>query len=194
MIKISNWFKFNEEIDFGKSKSFIIKNSLYKSEDYTCSSFEYIDNNNEVMEVVVAGILIDKNEIKQNNPSRHYKILNDYLLQFGINPDNFLHIGFSEYKNGIYNDDKNSNNMEVIFRKMSTIVDIIKDLMKHFNCDKVIYTPVNNDLESGLNKSYNKRDSFYNLLLNHHKISHKYIKDEFLIDDVIFKNFFILNI
>ena len=194
MKKISNWFKFNEKIDFGKAKPFSLKNELYKSDEYICSSFEYLDNENETMTVVVSGIIIDEKDIIQKTPSRHYITLNNYLLQFGIQPDKFLHVGFSEYKNGVYNDDKNSNNQEVLFRKMSTIIEIIKDLVTHFNCDKVIYVPTENDMESGLNKPYNKRDSFYNLFLNYYNIPYRYIKDEYTIDDMVIKNFFILNV
>jgi hypothetical protein len=194
MRKISNWVKFNEEINIGNVKPFEITNKLYKLGDYICSSFEYNDLNDETITVIVAGILIDKSDIKLKTPSRHYKILNDYLSQFNVNPDEYLHIGFSEYKDGIYNDDKNSNNPQVIFRKMATIIEIIKSFIDHFNNDKVIYTPVENDMESGLNRPYNKRDSFYNLFLNHYNISYKYIKNEFIVQDTPIKNFFVLNI
>jgi len=193
MRKVSNWFKFNE-IDFGKAKPFSIEKNLYKSDEYICSSFEYIDKYNEIMTVIVAGIILDKTDIKQKYPSRHYKILNDYLLQFKIDPDKFLHVGFSEYKNGIYNDDKNSNNTEVIFSKMATIIEIIKDIIEYFKCNIVIFVPSENDMESGLNKPYNKRDSFYNSFLNYYKIPYKYIKNEFIVGNMTIKNFFILNV
>jgi hypothetical protein len=86
---ISNYIR--EEIELGKCKPYEIEHNLYKSGDYICSSFKINDR-----DVIVSSIVISDEETKCPNGGRHYKTLNDYLLQFNINANKYLFVGFGE--------------------------------------------------------------------------------------------------
>jgi hypothetical protein len=178
-----------EEIDLGIVKPFDIKNKLYKSGDYTCSSFTIDDR-----EVIVSSIVIPNNDIKVVNGGRNYKYLSDYLKQFGIQSDYFLYVGFMEYKDGKYNEYDNVNDTTTLFRKMETIVDIIRDFINYHNVEYVIYNSVENDIKSGLSVDYKKRDKFYELYLTYNNVYFKKIKPEFDINGDIISDFYLLNL
>jgi hypothetical protein len=176
-----------EEIELGKSDPFPIKNRLYKSGDYTCTSF-MIDHR----EVIVSSIVILSTDIKQVSPSRHYKTISDYISQFGIKSDSFLYVKFMEYSNGEYNEFKNVNDNRTLFRKMETISNIIKDFVNYWKIKHVIFNSVDNDSESGLAVNYNKRDKFYELYLKYNNIEYKKITTDFNINGEIISNFYLL--
>jgi hypothetical protein len=178
-----------EEIDLGKTKPYKIEHSLYKSGDYICSSFK-IDER----DVIVSSIIINDIDTLCINGGKHYKKLSDYILQFGIKTDKYLYIGFGEYSNNEYNDDKNINDNSTLFRKMSTIVEIIKSMVLYHDVNNIILNSIDNDIESGLSKDYNKRDKFYELFLSYYKIKYKKIKTEIEINGEVIYDFFILNL
>ena len=178
-----------EEIDLGSTKQYDIEHNLYKSGDYICSSFK-IDNR----DVIVSSIVINDSDTVCVNGGKHYKTLGDYILQFGLNTDKFLYIGFGEYLDGVYNDDKNVNDNKTLFRKMTTIIEIIKDMVLYHKTNYIILNSVDNDIESGLKKNYNKRDKFYELFLTYHNIKCHKIKPDIDINGEIISNFFVLEV
>ena len=178
-----------EEISLGNSIPYSVENSLYKSGDYLCSSFK-IDKR----DVIVSSIIINDVDTICVNGGRHYSTLGDYISQFGIKTDIYLYIGFGEYLDGIYNGDKNVNDNKKIFRKMSTIIEIIKNMVFHYKINYIIFNSVDNDLESGLQKDYKKRDRFYELFLTHHNIKYQKIKKNIDINGEVISDFFILEV
>lgn len=184
---ISTYIK--EEINLGNTKPYNIDHRLYKSGDYICSSFK-IDKR----DVIVSSIIINDADTICVNGGRHYNTLVDYISQFSIKTDIYLYIGFGEYLDGVYNDDKNINDNKTLFRKMSTIVEIIKSMVSYYKINYIIFNSVENDLESGLKKDYNKRDKFYELFLVHHNIKYQKIKKGIDINGEIISDFFILEI
>jgi len=178
-----------EKVDLGESKPYKVEHELYKSGDYICSSFK-IDQR----DVIVSSIIINDIDTICVDGGRYYKNLSDYILQFGIKTDKYLYIGFGEHSNNKYNDDKNINDNSTLFRKMSTIVDIIKSMVLYHDLNNIVLNSVENDVESGLNKDYNKRDKFYELFLSYHKIKYHKIKTEIEINGEIIYDFFILNL
>ena len=176
-----------EEIDLGVAKPYNIEHSLYKSGDYICSSFK-IDKR----DVIVSSIIIDNNDTICINGGRHYNTLADCISQFGISTDKYLYIGFAKYLNGVYNDDKNVNDNSTLFRKMTTIIKIIKDMVLYHKVNYIILNSVENDTESGLQTSYKKRDKFYELFLTYHRIKYHKIKPDIDINGEIISNFFMI--
>ena len=155
---ISDYIK--EEIELGNSKSFDIDHNLYESGDYLCSSFKIGGDR----EVVVSSIRIDDKDILPVKGGRHYKTLSNYTGQFGFRPTEYLYVGFSEFENGQIVD-KNINDQSTLFKKMSTIVDIIKIFVDYYEIKYIIFKSIENDPETGLLPEYNKRDKFYELFL-----------------------------
>jgi hypothetical protein len=178
-----------EEIDLGVTKPYNIEHSLYKSGDYICSSFK-IGNR----DVIVSSIIIGDSDTICVNGGKHYNTLGDCISQFGVNTDKYLYIGFGEYLDGIYNDDKNVNDNSTLFRKMTTIIEIIKDMVLYHKINYIILNSVDNDIESGLKKNYKKRDKFYELFLTYHKVKYHKIKPNIDINGEIISNFFILEV
>ena len=178
-----------EEINLGNTKPYNIDHHLYKSGDYICSSFK-IDKR----DVIVSSIIINDVDTICVNGGRHYSTLGDYISQFGIKTDIYLYIGFGEYLDGIYNDGKNVNDNKTLFRKMSTIIEIIKNMVFHYKINYIIFNSVDNDLESGLQKDYKKRDRFYELFLTHHNIKYQKIKKNIDINGEVISDFFILEV
>jgi hypothetical protein len=179
----------SEEIDLGTAKPYDIEYSLYKSGDYICSSFK-IGNR----DVIVSSIIINDVDTICVNGGRHYNTLGDCISQFGVNTDRYLYIGFGEYLDGIYNDDKNVNDNSTLFRKMTTIIEIIRDMVLYHKVNYIILNSVENDTKSGLQLSYKKRDKFYELFLAYHKIKYHKVKPNIDIKGEIISNFFILNL
>ena len=103
---ISTYIK--EEINLGNTKPYNIDHRLYKSGDYICSSFK-IDKR----DVIVSSIIINDADTICVNGGRHYNTLGDYISQFSIKTDIYLYIGFGEYLDGVYNDDKKYENVEI---------------------------------------------------------------------------------
>lgn len=178
-----------EEIDLGLTKPYIIEHSLYESGDYICSSFKIGER-----VVIVSSIIINDNDTICVNGGRNYNTLGDCISQFGISTDKYLYIGFGEYLDGLYNDDKNINDNSTLFRKMTTIIDIIKDMVLYHKVNYIILNSVGNDIESGLQKTYKKRDKFYELFLSYHKIKYNKINSDIDINGEIISNFFILEV
>lgn len=176
-----------EEINLGKTKPFSIENNLYKSGDYICSSFK-IDKR----DIIVSSIIINDSDTFCVNGGKNYNTLGDFISQFGILGDKYLYIGFGEYLEGVYNYDKNVNDNSTLFRKMTTIIKIIKDMILYHRVNHIILNSVNNDIESGLEKNYKKRDKFYELFLSYHKIRYHKITHDIDINGEIISNFFIL--
>lgn len=176
-----------EEINLGNTKPYNIDHHLYKSGDYICSSFK-IDRR----DVIVSSIIINDVGTICSNGGIHYNTLGDYISQFGIKTDIYLYIDFGEYLDEIYNYDKNVNDNKTLFRKMSTIIEIIKNMVFHYKINYIIFNSVENDLESGLKKDYNKRDKFYELFLTHHNIKYQKIKKNFDINGEVISNFYML--
>lgn len=177
-----------EEIQLGGVKPFNIEHSLYKSGDYICSSFKINDR-----DVVVSSIVIDDSETHCVGCGRNYKTLSDCINQYGINSNKYLVIGFGEYSEGVYNDDKNVNDNSTLFRKMATIVEIIKSMVSYHNLNYIIFNSVENDTTSGLNVDYKKRDKFYELFLSYHNIENYKIKSKIDIGGEILSDFYFLN-
>jgi hypothetical protein len=184
---ISSFIK--EEIDLGNVKSFDIEHSLYKSGDYICSSFK-IDNR----DVIVTSIVVSDDKTICVDGGRNYKTLSDCVLQFGIKSDKYLYIGFGEYSNGKYNYNKNVNDNSTLFRKMSTIIDIIKTMVTYHGVNCVILNSIENDTESGLSADYKKRDKFYELFLVYHNIKYHKIKSKIDINGEIISDFYLLDL
>jgi hypothetical protein len=184
---ISSFIK--EEIDLGNVKSFDIEHSLYKSGDYICSSFK-IDNR----DVIVTSIVVSDDKTICVDGGRNYKTLSDCVLQFGIKSDKYLYIGFGEYSNGKYNYNKNVNDNSTLFRKMSTIIDIIKTMVTYHGVNCVILNSIENDTESGLSTDYKKRDKFYELFLVYHNIKNHKIKSKIDINGEIISDFYLLDL
>lgn len=182
---ISSFIK--EEIELGNVKSFKIEHSLYESGDYICSSFK-IDNR----DVIVSSIVVDNNDTICVDAGRNYKTLGDCISQFGIKTDKYLWIGFGEYSNGEYNYSQNINDNSRLFRKMSTIVDIIKSMVTHHRTSYVILNSIENDTESGLSVPYKKRDKFYELFLAYHNIKYHKMKSKIDINGEIIVDFYLL--
>lgn len=178
-----------EEIDLGNSETFNIEHNLYKSGDYICSSFK-IDKR----DVIVSSMVINDIDVICVESGRHYKTLSDCLLQFDIKSDKYLYVGFGEYSNGEYNYDKNVNDNNTLFRKMNTIVEIIKSMVSYHNTKYIIFNSIENDTDSGLNVSYKKRDKFYELFLAYHKIKYHKIKTKIDINDEIISDFYLLDL
>ena len=184
---ISNYIK--EEIDLGNTKPYKIEHNLYKSGDYICSSFK-IDNR----DIIVSSIVINDDQTNCINGGRNYNTLSDCVSQFGILSDKYLYIGFGEYLDGVYNYDENVNDNTTLFRKMSTIIKIIKDMIVFHKLEYVILNSIDNDIKSGLKKSYKKRDKFYELFLSYHNIKFNKVKYEIDIDGEIISNFYIFEV
>lgn len=178
-----------EEIKLGEAKPFDIEHSLYKSGDYICSSFKINDR-----DIVVSSIAIDNSETHCIDCGRNYKTLSDCTNQYGINSDKYLVIGFGEYSKGAYNDDKNVNDNSTLFRKMATIIEIIKSMVLRHNLNYIIFNSVENDTASGLNVDYRKRDKFYELFLSYHYIENYKIKSKIDINGEILSDFYLLAI
>jgi len=176
-----------EEIDLGKTKPYEIEHSLYKSGDYICSSFKINDR-----DVIVSSIVINDNDTICVNGGRHYNTLVDYISQFGLKTDRYLYIGFGEYANGQYNDDKNVNDNTTLFRKMSTIIEVVKSMVLLHGVKYIIFNSIENDTETGLKSDYNKRSKFYELFLSYTKVKYHKIKKEIDINGEIISDFFIL--
>lgn len=177
-----------EEIQLGMVKPFDIEHSLYKSGDYICSSFKINDR-----DVVVSSIVIDNSETHCVDCGRNYKTLSDCINQYGINSNKYLVIGFGEYSEGVYNNDKNVNDNSTLFRKMITIIEIIKSMVSYHNLNYIIFNSVENDTTSGLNVDYKKRDKFYELFLSYHNIENYKIKSKIDIGGEILSDFYFLN-
>ena len=77
---------------------------------------------------------------------------------------------------------------------MSTIIEIIKNMVFHYKINYIIFNSVDNDLESGLQKDYKKRDRFYELFLTHHNIKYQKIKKNIDINGEVISDFFILEV
>lgn len=184
-VDISKYIR--EEINLGNAKSYDIEHNLYKSGDYICSSFK-IDNR----DVIVSSIVISDNDTKCIRGSKHYNTLSDILFQFGINPNEYLYIGFGEYLNGVYNYNKNVNDVTTLFKKMNTIINIIENMVKYHSVDYIILNSIENDIESGLNISYKKRDKFYELYLAYHTIKYFKINHRIDINGEIIQDFYLL--
>lgn len=120
------------------------------------------------------------------NGGRNYKTLSDYLLQFNIKTDKYLYVGFGEYLNGVYNYDKNVNDNERLFRKMTTIIDIIKSMVSYHKINYIIFKSIDNDLSSGL------KDKFYELFLSYNNVDYKKINQRIDINGEIIQDFFVL--
>ena len=178
-----------EEIEIGNVKSFHIEHILYKSGDYTCSSFK-IDNR----DIIVSSIVVSDDDTICVDGGRHYNTLNDCISQFGIKTDKYLYIGFGEYLEGKYNYGQNVNDNTTLFRKMSTIIDIIKSMVSYHGVNCVILNSVENDTKSGLSVSYKKRDKFYELFLSYHNIKYHKIKSKIDINGEIISDFYLLDL
>jgi hypothetical protein len=176
-----------EEIDLGKTKPYEIEHSLYKSGDYICSSFKINGR-----DVIVSSIVINDIDTICVNGGRHYNTLVDYISQFGLETDRYLYIGFGEYINGQYNDDKNVNDNTTLFRKMSTIIEVIKSMALLHGVKYIIFNSVENDLESGIKRDYNKRCKFYELFLSYTKVKYHKIKKDIEVNGEIISDFFLL--
>ena len=74
------------------------------------------------------------------------------------------------------------------------IIDIIKDMVLYHKVNYIILNSVGNDIESGLQKTYKKRDKFYELFLSYHKIKYNKINSDIDINGEIISNFFILEV
>jgi hypothetical protein len=175
----------SEEVTFGNSKPFEIEHELYKSGDYICSSFK-IDNR----DVIVSSIIID--DTRMVNSGKHYNYLSDYISQFGIETDKYLFIGFGEYLGGKFYFDNNVNEYSTLFRKMGTIVEIIKTMISYHKVNHIILNSIENDDSSGVKRNYNKRDKFYSLYLFYHGIKNHKIKPEININGETISDFFLL--
>ena len=176
-----------EEISLGNSIPYSVENSLYKSGDYLCSSFK-IDKR----DVIVSSIIINDSDTICVNGGRNYKTLSDYLLQFNKNTDKYLYVGFGEYLDGVYNYDKNVNDSGTLFRKITTIINIIKRMVSYHKINYIIFKSIDNDLSSGLKADYNKRDKFYELFLSYNNVDYKKINQNIDINGEIIQDFFIL--
>ena len=176
-----------EEISLGNSIPYSVENNLYKSGDYICSSFKIGER-----DVIVSSIIINDSDTICVNGGRNYKTLSDYLLQFNIKTDKYLYVGFGEYLSGVYNYDKNVNDNERLFRKMTTIINIIKSMISYHKVNYIIFKSIDNDLSSGLKVDYNKRDKFYELFLSYNNVDYKKINHRIDINGEIIKDFFIL--
>ena len=179
----------NERVKLGSVKPFKIENELYKSGDYICSSFK-IDGR----DVIVSSIVIKDSDTLCIESGRHYKTLGDIVLQFGIKTDKYLYVGFGEHLDKKYNYDKNVNDNNTLFRKMTTIIEIIKSMVDYHNVDYIIFNSVDNDDNSGLSLDYNKRDKFYEIFIAHNNIEYHKIKSKISIGDEIISDFYILKI
>lgn len=184
---ISSFIK--EEIELGNVKSFDIEHSLYRSGDYICSSFK-IDNR----DIIVGSVVVSDDETICIDGGRNYKKLSDCISQFGIKSDKYLYIGFGEYSNGKYNYDQNVNDNSTLFRKMSTIIDIIKTMASYLDVKYVIFNSIENDTESGLSTEYKKIDKFYELFLVYHNIEYHKIKSKIDINGEIISDFYLLDL
>jgi len=178
-----------EEINLGTSKPYEIEHNLYKSGDYICSSFK-IDERN----IIVSSIIINDIDTICIDGGRNYKTLKDFTSQFGIETDKYLYIGFGEYLDGSYNYDKNVNDNSTLFRKMTTIIEIIKNMVSYHKVNYIILNSIDNDIESGLAKNYKKRDKFYELFLLYHNVKYHNINKNIDINGEIISNFFILDL
>jgi len=176
-----------EEIELGLTKPYDVEHSLYKTGDYVCSSFK-IDER----DVIVSSVVIRNRDTSCINDGKNYKTLADYISQFGIKTDKFLFIGFGEYVDGVYNYDKNVNDYNTLFRKMSTVIKIIKDMVSYHKINFIILNSVDNDIKSGLVKNYNKRDKFYELFLAYYNIKYQKIKHSIDINGEVVSNFLLL--
>lgn len=94
-----------------------------------------------------------------------------------------------DYLDEIYNYDKNVNDNKTLFRKISTIIEIIKNMVFHYKINYIIFNSVENDLESRLQKDYKKKDKFYELFLTHHNIKYQKIKKNIDINVKLFQIF-----
>jgi hypothetical protein len=179
----------NEEISLGHVDPYDIKKRFYKSGDYICSSFQIDDR-----EVVVTSVMISSDEIKQDPPTKWYKTLNNYLSQFGIDPKEYVNIGFGEYKKVdnkiIPFEDNNVNDISTLFRKMSTIIKLSLELIEYHKSEFAIIKSIPNDSQSGIEREYNKRDKFYQIFLN--DFNHWFIKGNYQIHGEPINNFFVI--
>lgn len=176
-----------EEIDLGKTKPYEIENSLYKSGDYICSSFKIDDR-----DVIVSSIVINDSDTICVNGGRQYNTLGDYISQFGLKTDKYLYIGFGEWTKGLYNNDKNVNDNSTLFRKMSTIIEVIKSMVLLHGVKYIIFNSIENDSETGVKRDYNKRNKFYELFLSYTGVRYHKIKNQIDINGEILSDFFIL--
>jgi hypothetical protein len=176
-----------EEIDLGKTKPYEIEHSLYKSGDYICSSFK-IDGR----DVIVSSIVINDSDTICVNGGRQYNTLGDYISQFGLKTDKYLYIGFGEWTKGLYNDDKNVNDNSTLFRKMSTIIEVIKSMVLLHGVKYIIFNSIERDSETGVKRDYNKRNKFYELFLSYTGVRYHKIKNQIDINGEIISDFFIL--
>ena len=165
-----------EEIQLGIVKPFNIEHSLYKSGDYICSSFKINDR-----DVVVSSIVIDNSETHCVGCGQNYKTLSDCINQYGIKSNEYLVIGFGEYLEGFYNDDS------TFFRKMATIVEIIKSMVLYHNLNYIIFNSVEN-------VDYKRRDKFYELFLSYNNIENYKIKSKIDIGGEILSDFYFLKV
>jgi signal peptidase I len=182
-------FFIREEIRLGNVKPFYVENNLYKSGDYICSSFK-IDNR----DIIISSIVINDGDTICVESGRSYKKLSDCLLQWGIETNKYLYIGFGEYSGGKYNYDQNVNDNATLFRKMSTIIDIIKTMVSYHGVSYIILNSIENDTSSGLSVPYKKRDKFYELFLTYHDIKYHKIKSKIDINGEIIDNFYLLDL
>jgi hypothetical protein len=176
-----------EQIELGNVEPYQISHRLYKSGDYICSSFK-IDNR----DIVVSSLLINDSDIKYMGENRHHKTLSYHIKQFGISSSNYIWVGFSEFINGKENSESNTNDNSTLFRKMKTIIDIIKDFVNYYQNSYIIFQSVGNDLESGMNKDYNKRDKFYEIFFTYNNVKSYMVKSYYELFGVILSDFFIL--
>ena len=160
----------------GIVKPFNIEHSLYKSGDYICSSFKINDR-----DVVVSSIVIDNSETHCVGCGQNYKTLSDCINQYGIKSNEYLVIGFGEYLEGFYNDDS------TFFRKMATIVEIIKSMVLYHNLNYIIFNSVEN-------VDYKRRDKFYELFLSYNNIENYKIKSKIDIGGEILSDFYFLKV
>jgi hypothetical protein len=103
-------------------------------------------------------------------------------------------LDLASHSNGNYNNDENVNDNETLFRKMATIIEIIKSMVNYHRVNFILLSSIQNDLRSGLKKNYNKRDKFYELFLVYNNIKYHKIKENIDINGELISNFFILEL
>lgn len=80
-------------------------------------------------------------------------------------------------------DRNTTNSSSMLYRKMTTVIDIIKYISQLYQIKWFIFQPSRNDVSDGKYKEHNKRDFLYSAYLLHYGIKNFFCYKPYIIDD-----------
>lgn len=195
-----NSFEILNEINYGFSDYFSFKKDIKWDEEENCYYIEFEYQNEKGEYKIVSVNFIEPIRIYNDKGES----LSEYLEQFNFNYKKLAVISFFEYNKGLDRDsdkiifDDNVNSFKFLFKKMNTIIEIIKYIKFIKEYDSFIFQSAKNNPDNRKLISHNKRNKFYITYFNYYNVENIFVNSLFRVETKYFimtlENFYIFKI